>query len=175
MPTASAARITNTDKMVARLRRANFRKRYAVDGGQAVTASSRKYRQRSSANPPADSYLRVRSFSRVFITIQSSSPRTSTLSFAGSVCRFAAVHTEHRRSTAELETRPRRVPRRRRTRPVGSAPRSNSARTHGTSRPVDTGYPGCAGFRVGIQSACDPDRRDATTLRLLSARAQRPR
>ena len=45
----------------------------------------------SRASPLAVSYRRVRSFSRAFITIQSSSPRTSFASFAGSVRRRAAI------------------------------------------------------------------------------------
>jgi hypothetical protein len=39
----------------------------------------------------AVSYRRVRSFSSAFIAIQSSSPRTSFASRAGSVCRRAAI------------------------------------------------------------------------------------
>jgi hypothetical protein len=38
-----------------------------------------------------DSYRRLRSFSSAFITIQSSSPRTSRVSLAGSVPRFSAT------------------------------------------------------------------------------------
>ena len=43
------------------------------------------------ASPLAVSYRRVRSFSRHFITIQSTSPRTSFDSRAGSVFRAAAI------------------------------------------------------------------------------------
>ena len=45
----------------------------------------------SRAKPLAVSYRRVRSFSIAFITIQSSSPRTSFVSLAGSVLRCAAT------------------------------------------------------------------------------------
>ena len=45
----------------------------------------------SRARPLAVSYRRVRSFSSAFITIQSSSPRTSFASRAGSVRRCAAI------------------------------------------------------------------------------------
>ena len=43
------------------------------------------------ASALAVSYRRLRSFSRHFITIQSSSPLTSLLKRAGSVCRLAAI------------------------------------------------------------------------------------
>ena len=69
----------------------NFVNRYIVDGGHASTASSLRYRSRSSANVVTESYRRPRSFSSAFITIQSSSPRTRTLNFFGSVPRLTAV------------------------------------------------------------------------------------
>ena len=50
----------------------------------------------SRARPLAVSYRRVRSFSSAFITIQSSSPRTSRASFAGSVRRCAAIDASGR-------------------------------------------------------------------------------
>ena len=75
----------------ALFRLANFRNRYPADGGHATTDSSFKYRWMSLAKPLAVSYRRARSFSRAFITIQSNSPRTSVLSFLGSVCRLAAI------------------------------------------------------------------------------------
>ena len=77
---------------IALFRRANLRNRYPADGGQA---SHRLVGQvalrRPSARPLAVSYRRFRSFSRAFITIQSSSPRTSRVSLAGSICRWAAI------------------------------------------------------------------------------------
>ncbi len=45
----------------------------------------------SCANPFAVSYRRVRSFSSAFMTIQSSSPRTSFVSRAGSILRCEEI------------------------------------------------------------------------------------
>ena len=93
MPTAARINTAISPEPIkaALFRRANLPKRYRADGGQACTGSSSRYRRRSAAIPLAVSYRRVRSFSSAFITIQSSSPRTSPLSFRGSTCRFAAM------------------------------------------------------------------------------------
>jgi hypothetical protein len=53
--------------------------------------SSDRYRCTSIASPFAVSYRRPRSFSRHFITTQSSSPRTSLPSRFGSIRRLAAI------------------------------------------------------------------------------------
>ena len=68
-----------------------MRIRYAAVGGPASTASLRRNRSTSAAKAVAESYLRERSFSRDFITIQSNSPRTNVLNFFGSICRLAAT------------------------------------------------------------------------------------
>ena len=66
--------------------RANLRSRYGRRRARLHGSPSR-YRWMSRAKPLAVSYRRVRFFSSAFITIQSSSPRTSFASRAGSVCR----------------------------------------------------------------------------------------
>src|SRR5262249_33595779 len=93
-PTATSTSAAATTVAIANatlFRRANLRKRYAADGGPASPGSSSRYRLRSAARPLAVSYRRLRSFSSAFITIQSSSPRTSPLNLRGSMFRRAAI------------------------------------------------------------------------------------
>src|SRR5262249_25007898 len=89
VPTTRAVTTTAAVASTARFRRADFRSRYHADGGPASTGSWLRWRRRSATRLLAVSYRRLRSFSRHFITIQSSSPHSDLRSRRESVWRAA--------------------------------------------------------------------------------------
>ena len=91
VPSNIAVAIVATVTKSAFRRAMNFRRRYPAVGGPASTGSFRRNRSTSVAKAVAVSYRRRRSFSRAFMTIQSSSPLTNRRRSLGSMLRCRAI------------------------------------------------------------------------------------